>query len=58
MIFPQLKSCSTLTALNARYTDASVVWILISVHIGDLVKTVFGFVLVKKGIWARNIVAQ
>lgn len=44
--------------IMSRYTDASVVWILISVHLGDLVKSVFGFILVKKGIWARNIVAQ
>ena len=42
----------------SRYTDASVVWILISVHIGDLVKAIFGFILVKKGVWVRNIVAQ
>ena len=42
----------------SRYTDASVVWILISVHLGDLVKAVFGFILVKKGVWVRNIVAQ
>lgn len=44
--------------IMSRYTAASVVWILISVHLGDLVKSVFGFILVKKGIWARNIVAQ
>lgn len=44
--------------IMSRYTSASVVWILISVHIGDLVKSIFGFILVKKGIWARNIVAQ
>lgn len=44
--------------IMSRYTAASVVWILISVHLGDLMKSVFGFILVKKGIWARNIVAQ
>ena len=44
--------------IMSRYTAASVVWILISVHLGDLVKSVFGYILVKKGIWARNIVAQ
>lgn len=42
----------------SRYTDASVLWIFISVQIGGLVKAILGFILVKKGVWIRNIVKE
>ncbi|MCR5760616.1 MAG: MATE family efflux transporter [Sphaerochaetaceae bacterium] len=42
----------------SRFTDASVLWIFISVQIGGLVKAVVGFILVKKGVWLRNIVTE
>lgn len=41
----------------SRFTNASVLWIFISVQIGGLVKCILGFILVKRGIWIRNIVA-
>lgn len=42
----------------SRFTNASVLWIFISVQIGGLVKCILGYILVKKGIWIRNIVAE
>lgn len=42
----------------SRFTAASVVWIFISVQIGGLVKCVIGYILVKRGVWIRNIVLE
>ena len=42
----------------SRYTTASVLWIFISVQIGGLVKCILGYILVKRGIWIRNIVTE
>ena len=42
----------------SRFTSASVLWIFISVQIGGLVKCILGYILVKKGIWIRNIVME
>ena len=42
----------------SRYTSASVLWIFISVQIGGLVKCILGYILVKKGVWIRNIVVE
>ncbi len=42
----------------SRFTSASVVWIFISVQIGGLVKCIFGYILVKRGVWIRNIVLE
>ena len=42
----------------SRFTNASVLWIYISVQIGGLVKCILGYILVKRGIWIRNIVAE
>ena len=44
--------------LLSRFTSASVVWIFISVQIGGLVKCIAGYILVKKGVWIRNIVTE
>lgn len=44
--------------IMSRYTDASVVWIYISIQIGGLLKGLLGYILVKRGVWVRNIVAQ
>ena len=38
------------------YTSLYVVLILVMVQVGDCIKCVIGFVLVKKGIWLQNIV--
>ncbi len=40
----------------SRFTDASVVWIYLSVQATDILKCILGFILVKKRIWVRNIV--
>lgn len=42
----------------SRYTSMSVVWIFCWVQIGDWIKCALGFILVKKGVWLQNIVAQ
>lgn len=42
----------------SRFTNASVLWIFISVQIGDLLKGILGYILVKRGVWIRNIVSE
>ena len=42
----------------SRCTNMYVVYILIMVQIGDWLKCVLGFVLVKKGVWLQNIVSS
>lgn len=44
--------------LFSRYTSVFVVAIFAFVQIGDWIKCVIGFVLVKKGVWLQNIVAR
>lgn len=41
-----------------RYTGLDVVWILALVQMGDWIKCVLGFVLVKRGVWIHNIVEK
>ena len=41
----------------SRYTDLYVIWIFAFVQMGDWIKCVIGTILVKKGIWIKNIVA-
>ncbi len=41
----------------SRFTALPVVTIYICVQLGDLIKCVIGFVLVKKGVWMQNIVS-
>ena len=40
----------------SRFTSMNVVAILVMVQIGDWIKCVIGFLLVKKGVWLQNIV--
>lgn len=42
--------------LLSRFTDWYVVWIYLAVSSLDLIKCVLGFLLVKKGVWVKNIV--
>lgn len=42
----------------SRYTNLYVVYILAMVQIGDLLKCLIGFILVKKGSWLQNIVGE
>ena len=41
-----------------RYTALSVVMIFAFVQMGDWIKCVIGFILVKRGVWLQNIVAK
>lgn len=40
----------------SRFTDLYVVYIFVLVQIGDWIKCIVGFMLVKKGVWLQNIV--
>ena len=42
----------------SRYTGMYIVWLYLSVQLLDLIKCGIGFVLVKKGVWLNNIVAD
>lgn len=42
----------------SRYTNMYVVYILAMVQIGDWIKCLIGFILVKKGVWLQNIVSS
>ena len=42
----------------SRFTGLPVVWIFTMVQLGDCLKAVIGFILVKKGVWLQNIVAK
>lgn len=41
-----------------RYTGLSIVLVYLFVNAADLIKCIIGFILVKKGVWVNNIVAQ
>ena len=45
-----------LAYLLSNLTDLHVVWIFALVHAADLIKCLIGFILLKKGVWVRNIV--
>lgn len=40
----------------SRFTTLSVISVYILVQLGDLIKCIIGFALVKKGVWLQNIV--
>ncbi len=44
--------------LLSRFTEVNVIWLYISVQLGGLVKCILGYILVKKGVWLRNIVVD
>ena len=41
----------------SRYTGLPVIAVYAMVQLGDIIKCVIGFILVKKGVWLQNIVA-
>lgn len=41
----------------SRFTSLPVIAIYILVQVGDMIKCIVGFILVKKGVWLQNIVA-
>jgi Na+-driven multidrug efflux pump len=42
----------------SRFTAVPVIVIFVMVNIADWIKCIFGFVLVKKGVWLQNIVTE
>ena len=42
----------------SRFTEVPVIAIFAMVQIADWIKCIIGFILVKKGVWMRNIVAE
>lgn len=46
----------TIAFLLSHYTTLPVVAVYVCVQLGDLIKCLIGFVLVKKGVWLQNIV--
>lgn len=46
----------TIAFILSRFTSLPVVGVFVMVQLGDLIKCLIGFLLVKKGIWLQNIV--
>lgn len=44
--------------LLSRYTNLPMIWIYAANFFADSIKTVIGFILVKKGVWLHNIVSE
>ena len=42
----------------SRFTAMYVVWIYVAVQMADIIKSIVGFILVKKGVWIQNIVTE
>ena len=42
----------------SRFTQVGVVWILLAVQLGTLAECLVGYVLVRRGVWLRNIVSE
>ena len=40
----------------SRFTDLYVIWIFVALQMSEWIKCIVGVVLVKKGIWIKNIV--
>ena len=47
----------TIAFTLSRFTTLPVTAVFIFVQLGDIIKCIIGFVLVKKGVWLQNIVA-
>jgi Na+-driven multidrug efflux pump len=48
----------TLAFVLSRFTGLHVVLIYTIVQLGDILKCIIGFILVKKGVWLQNIVTS
>ena len=40
----------------SHFTNINVIGVYIMVQLGDIIKCIIGFILVKKGVWMQNIV--
>jgi len=49
--------CIPLAWILVHLTGMNIIWIYLCVQMMDLIKSTFGFTLVKKGIWINNMVA-
>ncbi len=47
----------TIAFTLSRFTSLPVTTVFILVQVGDIIKCIIGFILVKKGVWMQNIVA-
>ena len=47
----------TIAFTLSRFTTLPVTAVFILVQVGDIIKCIIGFVLVKKGVWLQNIVS-
>lgn len=47
-----------LVFILSRFTEIYVVWIFVAVMVADIIKSIVGFILVKKGVWIQNIVTE
>ena len=47
----------TIAYTLSRFTSLPVTAVFIFVQLGDIIKCIIGFILVKKGVWMQNIVA-
>ena len=50
--------CIPVAFVLSRYTQMYIVWMLVCVNCAELIKCAFGFHLVRKGVWVRNIVGK
>lgn len=48
----------TIAFTLSRFTTLPVIGIYTLVQLGDIIKCVIGFILVKKGVWLQNIVSH
>lgn len=47
----------TIAFVLSRFTSLPVIWVYTIVQMGDMIKSVIGFVLVKRGVWIQNIIS-
>lgn len=47
-----------ITFILSKYTNMYVVMIFVAVQLADIIKTIVGLVLIKKGVWVQNIVSD
>ena len=57
-ILPFVQVSVTIAFTLSRFTALPVIGIYTLVQLGDIIKCVIGFILVKKGVWLQNIVAH
>ena len=50
--------CFPIAWVCANFTDMSVVWIYFFVQCAELLKAALGYIMMRSGIWANNVVAE